>query len=93
MGEKHNRDNKGGCRVTWTTETPTKAGPYWLKQGAMVSLVSVEAWHESDRVVLHEGEVIAMQPGDWIVSYFGLELPDRLEKNMGEWAGPLEPPM
>jgi len=43
--------------------------------------------------VLHEGEVIAMQPGDWIVSYFGLEFPDRLEKNMGEWAGPLEPPM
>ena len=42
--------------------------------------------------VLHAGDVIAMQPGDWIVSYFGLEFPDRLEKNMGEWAGPLEPP-
>jgi len=79
--------------VTWTTEPPTKAGAYWLKQGAMVLLVSVEPWHERDLlVVLHAGDVIAMQLGDWIVSYFGLEFPDRLEKNMGEWAGPLEPP-
>lgn len=92
MRENYNRDRKGGCRVTWTSETPTNAGGYWLKQGPMVSLVSVEPWHESDLVVLHQGEVIAMQPGDWIVSYFGLEFPDRLENNMGEWAGPLEPP-
>lgn len=50
--------------MTWTTETPTKPGAYWLKQGAMVSLVSVEPWHESDLLVIHEGDVIAMQPGD-----------------------------
>lgn len=79
--------------MTWTTETPKKPGAYWLKQGTMVSLVSVEPWHDNDVVaVLHEGDVVDMQPGDWIVSYFGLEFPDRLEKNMGEWAGPLEPP-
>ena len=79
--------------MTWTTETPRKPGAYWLKQEAMVSLVYVEPWHERDlQVVLHEGDVIAMQPGDWIVSYFGLELPDRLDPQMGEWAGPLEPP-
>jgi len=24
--------------------------------------------------------------------YFGLEFPDWLEENMGEWVGPLEPP-
>ena len=78
--------------MTWTAETPTKPGAYWLKQGPVVSLVSVEPWHERNLVVLHAGDVVAMQPGEWIVSYFGLEFPDRLEKNMGEWAGPLEPP-
>ena len=78
--------------MTWTTEAPMKRGAYWLKQGGMVSLVSVEPWHESDRIVLHAGDVMAMQPGDWIVSYFGLEFPDRLVNNMGEWAGPLVPP-
>ena len=78
--------------MAWSTERPTKPGAYWLKQGAMVSLVYVSPWHERDLVVLHEGDVIAMQPGDWIVSYFGLEFPDRLDPRMGEWAGPLEPP-
>jgi hypothetical protein len=77
--------------VTWSTERPAKPGAYWLKQGAMVSLVYVEPWHESDLVGLHEGDA-PVQPGDWIVSYFGLEFPDRLDPCMGEWAGPLEPP-
>jgi len=40
--------------VPWTTETPTKPGAYWLKQGAKVSLVSLEPWHENDLVVLHQ---------------------------------------
>ena len=79
--------------MIWSTERPTKPGAYWLKQGAMVSLVYVEPWYESNSPgVLHEGEVVTMQPGDWIVSYFGLEFPDRLDPHMGEWAGPLEPP-
>ena len=79
--------------MTWTTETPAKPGAHWLKQGAMVFLVSFEPWNEKDLlVVLHEGDVTEMQPGDWIVSYFGHECPDRLENNMGEWIGPLEPP-
>ena len=65
-------------------------GAYWLRLGAYVSLVKVEPWKDDGTAVHRDGDVVEMQPGDWVVRYIGMDVTEPLRQDMGERTGPLE---
>jgi hypothetical protein len=78
--------------MKWTKDKPTVSGAYWLRLGAYVSLVKVEPWKDDGVAVHRNGDLVKMQPGDWVVKYIGMKVTEPLLQDMGEWAGPLEEP-
>ena len=63
-----------------TTEKPTVPGAYWLRLGASVSLVKVEPWKDDSVAVYFDGDLVIMQPGDWVVKYMGKEAAEPLHE-------------
>jgi hypothetical protein len=76
--------------VNCTMDKPTMPGVYWLRLGAYVSLVKVEPWKDDGVAVHRDGDIVKMQPGEWIVRYIGMDVTEPLRQDMGEWTGPLE---
>jgi hypothetical protein len=76
--------------MKWTKDKPTVPVAYWLRLGAYVSLVKVEPWKDDGTAVHRDGDIVQMQPGDWVVRYIGMDVTEPLRQDMGEWTGPLE---
>jgi hypothetical protein len=78
---------------SWYERTKDKAtvpGAYWLTLGAYVSMVKVEPWKDEGVAVHCDGDIVKIQPSDWVVRYIGMDVTEPLCQDMGEWAGPLE---
>lgn len=66
----------GDTVMTWMSDKPTKKGYYWYR------------FSEEDQAP----RVLYVDPVHNYVCLFDHDADERLSKQSGEWAGPLEPP-